>query len=77
LNPTASDYVPEHKFVDNTITNVEEGALAYLFDPPQSWVNPTDCVAFPCTAPKNVLMSFKGTRFTNTASFPDSINYGS
>lgn len=78
MNSAASDYVPEHKFVDNTITNIEEGALTYIMDPPKKWANPTDCVMFPCTAPKNILMSWKQTRFSNSASFVgETINYGS
>ena len=35
-----------------------------LDDPPQGWANPTDCGAFPCTAPNNIVMQFSGTQFT-------------
>jgi hypothetical protein len=63
LNPHASDYIPIHNFEYTTFKNVNHDNLIFLMDPPESWNNPTDCSGFPCTAPSNVLMSFKYTTF--------------
>jgi hypothetical protein len=38
--------------------------MAYIYDPPEEWNNPTDCIAFPCTAPSNIVISFEGTTFS-------------
>lgn len=31
--------------------------MAYIYDPPEEWNNPDDCIGFPCTAPSNVVIS--------------------
>jgi len=63
LNPWASDFVPPHTFHNSIFSDVEENAMPFIFDPPEFWANPDDCIDFPCTAPSNVLLSFKNTMF--------------
>lgn len=64
LNPSASDLIPIAKFEDTIFENIEDDAFGYFYDPPKGWANTKDCGNFPCTAPSNVLLSFKGTKFT-------------
>lgn len=61
LNHYGSDYIAPHNFYDTKFNNVDPGALAYIMHPLEEWANPKDCVEFPCTAPLNVLFSFKNT----------------
>jgi hypothetical protein len=70
-NPTASDYIPMHKFNNIKFVNVEEDAMVWIADPPQSWANPTDCGPWPCTAPNNVILKFENPEFVNSGSFED------
>ena len=70
---TASDWIVPHSFIDNKLTNVGVGALAYIMHPPRGWANPSDCVEFPCTAPLNVIFDFRGTQYSSNPPF----NYGS
>jgi len=51
------------EFHDTVFTNVSADAMAYIYDPPQGWANVKDCGNFPCTAPQNTILSFKGTTF--------------
>jgi len=60
-NPNASDYIPLHKWKNTVFDNVQENAVIYIDDPDEDWANPTDCGAFPCTAPNNIVMQFTGT----------------
>lgn len=64
LNPYASDLVPVSEFEDTTFENVADDAWGHFYTPPMAWANVKDCGAFPCTAPLNVLLSFKGTQYT-------------
>jgi hypothetical protein len=34
LNPTASDYIPPHHFVDTKLNNIDPGAMAFIMSPP-------------------------------------------
>jgi hypothetical protein len=61
LNPTASDGIAPHLFVNTKFTNVMPDALAYIKAPDPKWANLKDCVEFPCTAPLNILFDFKKT----------------
>jgi len=63
LSEFAFDYVPAHEFFDTTFTDVEDGAMIYVYDPPKQWANLADCGDFPCTGPKNILCSFEGSKF--------------
>lgn len=74
INHHGSDGIPEHEFLQNTLINVDEGALAYLMDPVPGWANPTDCGEFPCTAPMNFLASWKETNYQIVN--PTNFNYG-
>lgn len=65
LNPTASDYIAPHHFYGTKFNNVDPGAMAYIMSPQKKWANPTDCVSFPCTAPLNILFSFKDTMWAS------------
>ncbi len=64
VNEHASDYIPLHKFTNTKFNNVHDDAMAYIYDPPEEWNNPTDCIAFPCTAPSNIVISFEDTSFS-------------
>jgi hypothetical protein len=55
------DYTPMLEFTDTTFIDVEESALAWLEDPHGAWAVIPDCGNFPCSGPKNVLYSLKGT----------------
>lgn len=63
INSYQSDYAPMMEFHDTVFTNVSADAMAYIYDPPQGWANVKDCGNFPCTAPQNTILSFKGTTF--------------
>ena len=62
-NPSASDYIPMHTFKNTKFDNVSENAVIWIDDPPRGWANPTDCGAFPCTAPLNIVLRFEGSQF--------------
>ena len=66
INEWQSDYVPMMEFFDTTFTDVKDGALAYIYDPPEIWATLDDCGDYPCTAPKNTLMSFQDTKFSGS-----------
>jgi hypothetical protein len=34
-----------------------------IYDPPEEWNNPTDCIGFPCTAPSNIVMLFEDVKY--------------
>lgn len=59
LIETASDYIPVQNFEYTTFDNVHASTYAFIMDPPEKWNNLDDCIGFPCTAPSNVVMSFK------------------
>ena len=63
LNPTAADVVPVLEAYDTYFEDVQDDAMAFLYDPPAHWAKFDDCGAFPCTAPWNVLFQFKRTTF--------------
>jgi hypothetical protein len=64
FHSSASDHIPIAQFFDTVFENVEESSFGYFFDPKPNWANVKDCGDFPCTAPWNVLLSFKGSKFT-------------
>lgn len=64
MNPFASDRVPLSDFVDTTFENVGDDSWGHFMTPPAKWANVKDCGSFPCTAPLNVLLMFKGTKYT-------------
>lgn len=66
LNKWASDFVPVHTFHNTIFSDVEEGAMPYIYDPKPGWANPDDCIDFPCTAPSNVLLKFENTMFAGS-----------
>lgn len=66
LNEWASDFVPVHTFYNTIFSDVEEGAMPYIYDPKPKWANPDDCIDFPCTAPSNVLLKFENTMFAGS-----------
>jgi hypothetical protein len=73
LNPTASDYIAPHHFTDTKLNGIDANAMAFIMNPSPGWANPKDCVEFPCTAPHNILFSFKNTQWASNQKF----NYGS
>jgi hypothetical protein len=58
-----SDYTPIQEMNDNIFDNCEWDSIATLIDPPNSWANIDDCGNFPCTAPKNVMLDFRNTKW--------------
>jgi len=60
------DFVPPQYFSDTIFEDVEDGGIAFLFDPPRGWANPTDCGNFPCTGPWNTYLRFEGTQYLGT-----------
>lgn len=66
MHKSMSDYIPMAELYDTTLENIEDGALAYIFDPLPGWANLDDCGLYPCTAPLNVLMNFRDTTFVGT-----------
>lgn len=58
-----SDYHPMVEFYDSEFTNIDEDALGYIMHPKPEWANIKDCGNFPCTAPLNVLLTFKNSNF--------------
>jgi len=51
-------------FTNSKFVDVEEDAFAYFMDPKPAWANIADCGEFPCTAPLNILYSFKNSVFS-------------
>jgi len=47
--------------------------MAYIMPPAERWANPKDCIEFPCTAPYNILFTFRETQYHSNQRF----NYGS
>lgn len=64
LNFAGSDHIPITQFIDNEFKNIDANAFGYFEDPNPKWANVKDCGNFPCTAPWNVLLTFKGSSFT-------------
>lgn len=62
-NKYDSDKIPQHYFNDCTFKNVDNSGWAFLEKPPTAWANVKDCGNFPCTAPNNLIFTFKGTKF--------------
>ena len=64
LNFNCPDFVPLTMFEDNEFKNIDAGAFGYFSDPLAKWANVKDCGNFPCTGPWNVLLTFKGTKWS-------------
>lgn len=41
-----------------------DDAIAYIMDPPEWWANPSDCIGFPCSAPKNAVFDFANVKYS-------------
>lgn len=67
ITPKASDYIGPSDFENITFRNVENKGMVYMWDPNPKWANKKDCGEFPCTAPKNTVYSFKGTKVEGPA----------
>ena len=50
-----------HKFSSCKFIDVDEESIVWFQDAPWGWANISDCGAWPCTAPENIVMSFLGT----------------
>lgn len=66
LNPKASDMIQMQQFENLRFHDSEFGAMTWFFEPPMSWANLADCGDFPCTGPKNTVMSFKNIQWLGT-----------
>lgn len=64
-NKHAADYVPMQQFTQTTFDNVVDDALIWIERPPAGWATIDDCGEWPCTAPENIVLVFKGTQFEN------------
>lgn len=58
MNFWQPDYLPMMEFFDSKFVDVEEDAVAWLMNPHPNWANLDDCGDYPCTAPKNALLTF-------------------
>lgn len=62
--PGSANWINNIEFVDTVFEDIDGGPGFLKFkNPNPSWANPTDCGEFPCTGPKNVIVSFKGTKY--------------
>ena len=62
-NNGSSDAISTH-FVTNTkFTDVDNDGFYFMKEANSAWANPTDCGEWPCTAPANSIMKFRGTVF--------------
>jgi hypothetical protein len=52
------------EFYDTKFTDVKDGSLAYIMNPDPTWANLDDCGLYPCTGPRNALLSFQGSTFS-------------
>jgi len=64
VGPFGSDMPPMVRGRNNEFINVDDKAFGYFYDPKPKWANVKDCGEFPCSAPFNVLMQMKQTKFT-------------
>ena len=64
ISEYSTDYVPLHQFTKTTFNNVSDDAIAYFIAPFPWWNDPAKCVAFPCTGPSNVVLTFESTTFS-------------
>jgi hypothetical protein len=62
-----SDHAAVNIFKNSVFDNVNHGAVAFIYDPPQSWANIRDCGNFPCTGPKNAVFKFENSTFTGSS----------
>ena len=62
-----------HKFNRATFTNVSEDSMAWIEKPNPGWAtttpltSPSNCGNWPCTAPENVVLSFKNTVYESNS----------
>jgi hypothetical protein len=63
-NPDSSDKIPPHSFNGCKFTDVDDIGFAFLTKPNPKWANIKDCGNFPCTAPNNLIFSFKSTTYS-------------
>lgn len=66
LIESSSDHIPVQNFDYVEFENVHNDAMAFIMDPPSKWENLSDCIGFPCTAPSNVVMLFRNSKFEGT-----------
>ena len=52
-----------HYFNGAKFINVKQDALIFVYDPPAGWANIDDCGQWPCTAPSNLVYTFKDSVF--------------
>jgi hypothetical protein len=66
INFSAADHIPIHNLNAIKFTNVAFDAVIFIYNPPQGWANIDDCGEWPCTAPSNVVYTFKDAVFEVT-----------
>lgn len=68
FNPAAPDYINMLEFENTIFEDIDGGpGFTYFIEPPNKWANVADCGEFPCTGPKNMIMSFKKTKYIGIA----------
>lgn len=58
-NPGSSDKIPPHFFDNTKFIDTDDYGFVFLAKPDPGWANVKDCGNFPCTAPNNLIYSFK------------------
>ena len=64
ISKYGADYNPINDFTNVVFTDVEDAAFAYIYDPPESWANISDCGEWPCTAPSNAVFTFDNVQYS-------------
>ena len=59
IHRNATDYIPAVQTNSITFDNVRPDAVAYFPTKKQEWIGAGICGEFPCTAPENIIISFK------------------
>ena len=60
---SGSDKIPPHFFNNIKFIDTDDKGFVFLDKPSPGWANVKDCGNFPCTAPNNLIFSFKSTTY--------------
>ena len=58
-NRNATDLIPIQRFSEIELTRVNEDVFGLFRDPNPEWARVEKCGNFPCTGPKNIILSFE------------------
>ena len=67
-NPSASDFIPIHNFVDCHFEDVTQNSVSSIDPPNAGWSATDECggSSLICTAPNNIILKFTGTSYGGT-----------